>query len=150
MLWFDVEWRYNTTRPTDKTDKGWLWFDVEWRYNTTYRTNVRIFFELWFDVEWRYNTTYKLGMLAAVRLWFDVEWRYNTTKHWNNQPCKCPLLIPERFSAYQLSITPYDTTTALSFSIVLWTHNLRCSEFIELTLIMVCPLHLLFVVRIGA
>ena len=38
-----------------------------------------------------------------------------------------------------MSITPYDTTTALSFSIVLWTHNLRCSEFIELTFIMVCP-----------
>jgi len=32
----------------------------------------------------------------------------NTTKKvgWNNQPTKCPLLKPERFSAYQMSITP--------------------------------------------
>ena len=25
---------------------------------------------------------------------------------WNNQPTKCPLLNPVRFSAYQMSITP--------------------------------------------
>ena len=32
----------------------------------------------------------------------------NTKKvGWNNQPTKCPLLKPMRFSAYQMSVSPY-------------------------------------------
>ena len=34
-LWFDVEKRYNTTRPFKATHSSRLWFDVEKRYNTT-------------------------------------------------------------------------------------------------------------------
>ena len=35
---------------------------------------------------------------------------------WNNQPTKCPLLNPVRFSAYQMSITPQRTRAFLLLS----------------------------------
>jgi len=39
----------------------------------------------------------------------------NTKKvGWNNQPTKCPLLNPERFSAYQMSITPRTSNNSTS------------------------------------
>ena len=36
MLWFDVERRYNSTRPDFLSNRPQLWFDVERRYNSTY------------------------------------------------------------------------------------------------------------------
>ncbi len=45
---------------------------------------------------------------------------------WNNQPTKCPLLKPESFSAYQMSITPkFKTITYISTScdVVKKTHS---------------------------
>ena len=45
---------------------------------------------------------------------------------WNYQPTKCPLLKHERFSAYQMSITPQITYFNLNF-----TYNFINHSFIE-------------------
>ena len=44
---------------------------------------------------------------------------------WNNQPTKCPLLKPVRFSAYQMSITP----NYISIGRLTTTENPRSNGF---------------------
>ena len=59
LLWFDVESRYEATRPRRGNECAVLWFDVESRYEAT-RPSLPVYtVQLWFDVESRYEATFQ-------------------------------------------------------------------------------------------